>query len=65
MMTDRAKGSRLIPACAGTTRVGARRAAVDLAHPRVRGDHVLESHALTTADRLIPACAGTTETLVL
>ena len=50
----------IIPACAGSTRIGPQRAGRPGDHPRVRGEHI-PGHCLSPRpDWIIPACAGST-----
>ncbi len=51
---------RFIPACAGNTARGCRKARKPPVHPRVCGEHAGQRRPVLQAQRFIPACAGNT-----
>src|SRR5699024_5424745 len=56
---------RIIPACAGNTKVGYGEFVTYRDHPRLRGEHPEPDWLDAPAVRIIPACAGNTDGLVV
>src|SRR5690606_30003103 len=53
-------GSRITPACAGSTGSESAEQSESVDHPRVRGEHPSSSPRGTRPPRITPACAGST-----
>ena len=56
-----AQARRIIPACAGSTRMCRETLALRRDHPRMRGEHeMVQGKLIDQAGGIIPACAGST-----